>query len=41
MDPKEKMNMIGVLEMVTGYNYIYLKNLSDEKLQELYKQRVG
>ncbi|MFY0760207.1 BH0509 family protein [Metabacillus dongyingensis] len=41
MTAQEKMNMIGVLEFVTGYNYIYLKNLSDEKLQELYKQRVG
>lgn len=41
MNAQEKTNMIGVLEMVTGYSYIYLKNLSDEKLQELYKQRVG
>lgn len=41
MNAQEKTNMIGILEMITGYSYIYLKSLSDEKLEQLYKERVG
>lgn len=41
MTAQEKLNMIGVLEMVTGYSYEYLKSLSDEQLEDLYKKRVG
>ena len=28
------------IEMLTNYNYEYLKSLSDEELEELYREKV-
>jgi hypothetical protein len=41
LDPFERDAMISVLEMRTNYSYAYLKSLSDEQLEKLYKERVG
>jgi hypothetical protein len=37
----EKDNMISVLEWRTNFSREYLKSLSDEALNKLYKERVG
>jgi hypothetical protein len=41
LDAWERNNMISVLEWKTQFSYEYLKSLTDEKLNELYKERVG
>ncbi|KAB2337633.1 BH0509 family protein [Cytobacillus depressus] len=41
LDAWEREKMISVLEWRTGFLREYLITLSDEKLEELYKERVG
>lgn len=41
LDAWERANMISVLEWRTAYSYVYLKSLTDEQLDKLYKERVG
>ncbi|MFE8704120.1 BH0509 family protein [Cytobacillus sp. FJAT-54145] len=41
LDGFERNNMISVLEWKTNFSYEYLKSLSDEALEKLYKERVG
>lgn len=36
-----KDEMIAVLEMVTGYSREYLKSLTPEQVELLYRERVG
>ena len=38
-DPQARMEIIGELELKTGYSWEYLKSLPDEKLLELLKER--
>lgn len=39
--PAERENMITTIEWRTGYPYEYLKTLSDEQLDKLYKEKIG
>lgn len=41
LDKWERENMISVLEWRTNFSYQYLKSLTDEQLEKLYKERVG
>lgn len=41
LDAFERNNMISVLEWRTNFSYEYLKSLTDEQLDKLYKERVG
>lgn len=40
MNAADKLYIIDELEMKTGYTFEYLRTLSDEKLQELYWERI-
>ncbi|MDX8288849.1 hypothetical protein SLL00_03550 [Metabacillus indicus] len=40
MTAQEKLEIIGAIMVATGYPYEYLTNQSNEKLLEIYKQRV-
>jgi uncharacterized protein YktA (UPF0223 family) len=41
IDPWERENMISVLEWRTNFSREYLKRLTDEQLDKLYRERVG
>ncbi len=41
LDAFERNNMISVLEWRTNFSFEYLKSLTDEQLDKLYKERVG
>ncbi len=41
LDEWERNNMISVLEWRTSFSYEYLKSLTDEQLDKLYRERVG
>jgi hypothetical protein len=41
LDAWERENMISVIEWRTGYSREYLRKLTDEQLNSLYKEKVG
>jgi hypothetical protein len=40
MSEQERQEMRAELELITGWNHVYINSLDDEKLKKYHKERV-